>query len=431
MKQNEQPEFWSGLGDRLRPRLSEAQWAAQRARILARLTPAASGRLTRWAAATALACLAGVCFCLPGLLTRTQLRAPAQPAPWNARVTMVQGQVAVFARGSEDGVPAQVGMPLDEGDEVRTGSDGHAELALSADSVIGLNSDSILALSNLEQKQTLLGLDVGTLVVKLHWEGPRWRRLEVETPTAVAAVRGTEFGVTVQEGGDTSVGVFDEGKVAVRTKEPSSIAETMITPHQEVTVPKGQPAETEMKEGRSCLRVNGLSRLKPYQEQIERLRQRPEALNRTWREMASSEREEIRTRLAEEHQNRMLALSPEERQSLRQRLRGHQDAPSGGAAADRQVKPEEAVPARPAHLGGPGAGKSQQDIRREGRENREIRQSRQSYEGRPSPSNVIRGRQPAQSPVRGPAAARPQRAQNRIPAGRNRPLGRKNAPPGR
>jgi hypothetical protein len=427
MRQNEQPEFWSALGDRLRPRLSEAQWTAQRARILARLTPAGSGRQIRWAAAAALACLAGVCFTLPGVMTRTPDGAPAQPAPWNARVSSVQGEVTVFPRGGEDGIPAQEGMPLDEGDGVRTGSDGHAELALSADSVIGLNPDSLLTLTNLEQKQTLLGLDVGTLVVKLHWKGPRWRRLEVETPTAVAAVRGTEFGVTVQEGGDTSVGVFDEGKVAVRSKSDSSIAETMLTPHQEVAVPKGRPVETEMKEGRSCLRVGELSRLKPYEEQIERLRQRPEALNRTWRELASAEREQIRTRLAEEHQSRLLTLSPEERQSLRQRLRRHQDAPGGGPAADRQARPEVAAPAGPQHPGQPEAGKAQQDIRREGRENRGSPQSRQSFEGRPSPSRVDRGRPAAERPVRAAAVARPQRAQSRIPAARNRPPARKNA----
>ena len=39
MKQEEDDAFWSGVGDTLRPRLSEAHWTAQRNRILSRLAP--------------------------------------------------------------------------------------------------------------------------------------------------------------------------------------------------------------------------------------------------------------------------------------------------------------------------------------------------------------------------------------------------------
>ncbi|MBI4676494.1 MAG: FecR domain-containing protein [Elusimicrobia bacterium] len=377
MNQDNDNEFWSKLGETLRPRLTEAHWTAQRARILSRLTPKQPGRLRPWAAAAALACLAGLWFLLPGGKTQTKVAGPteapptqaqptqAQPAEastWDARITMVQGQVTVFARGSDEGVPAAEEMPVEEGDHVRTGADGRAELALSADSVIDLGPGSAITLSNLDPKQTLLDLDLGTLVAKLRWKGTPGRRLDVMTPTVVAAVRGTEFGVTVQEGGDTSVGVFDEGKVAVRTKDTPAIEETMLEPRQEVHVPKGPQVETETREGRSYLRVNELSRLKPYQERIERIRERPEALSRAWKEMARPEREQIRSRMTQEHRSRMQALSPEDQQSMRERLsrpeRGQRESrkprqgDDGGPSSDvdrRSRQPGEENPRR-----GPG-----------------------------------------------------------------------------
>ena len=321
MKQDDDNEFWSRLGETLRPRLTEAQWTAQRGRIFSRLTPEKPRRLMRWTAAAALAGLAGLWFLLPGGKNRTPITEPAQDSTWDARITMVQGQVTVFARGGGEGVPAEEGTPLEEGDTVRTGSDGSAEVALSTNSVIDLSPDSVVTLSNLKPKQTLLDLDLGTLVAKLRWKGsPGWR-LDVRTPTAVAAVRGTEFGVSVQEGGETTVGVFDEGKVAVRTTVAPSIEETMLNPHQEIRVPPGPRIETEMKDGRSYLRVNELSRLKPYQEQIERIRERPQALSRTWKDLGRPAREKVRARMAEEHQRRMLALPPGVRQSMKERLR--------------------------------------------------------------------------------------------------------------
>ncbi|MBI5884431.1 MAG: FecR domain-containing protein, partial [Elusimicrobia bacterium] len=284
MNQDNDNEFWSKLEETLKPRLTEAQWTAQRARILSRLAPEGAGRLRPWVAAAAAACLAGLWFLLPvdKLLPRdkgeTKVAEPAQVLPvrvprpessaWDARVTRVQGEVTVFANGSVEGVPAVEGMPLDEGDHVRTGTDGRAELALSAESVLDLGPGSAITLTDLKPRQTLLNLDLGTLVAKLRWQKTQGRRLDVMTPTVVAAVRGTEFGVTVQEGGDTSVGVFDEGRVAVRTQDAPAIEETMLEPRQEIHVPKGREVETETREGRSYLRVSGLSRLKPQQERI-------------------------------------------------------------------------------------------------------------------------------------------------------------------
>ncbi|MFA6315932.1 MAG: FecR domain-containing protein [Elusimicrobiota bacterium] len=345
MNQDNDNEFWSKTGDSLKPRLSEAQWTAQRARIMGRLAQGSgAGRLAAWVAAAALACLAGLGILLPWGKSKpapegqTVTQAPVQissaaPAAaagaWDSRITMTQGTVTFFVRGSTEGVPAVEGMPLEEGDRVRTGADGRAELALSAESIIDLGPVSAITLSDLRQDQTLLGLDVGTLVAKLSWKLLPGRQLSVVTPTAVCAVRGTEFGVEVQEGGGTAIGVFDEGRVAVRTAGDSGVEETMLEPRQEVRVPAGAVPETEARDGRRYLRVGELSSLKPQQERMNVVRERPQALAGAWKPMALSEREQARGRVMSEHQGRMQAMPLEQRRSMQERVRQSQPGQAG------------------------------------------------------------------------------------------------------
>ncbi|OGR58354.1 MAG: hypothetical protein A2X36_17245 [Elusimicrobia bacterium GWA2_69_24] len=316
--------FWSTVGKAARPRPPETYWAAQRSRIMTAIATRPSPRYSLFAVPALAAACAAAWILWPrppqpriGPIVTTE----AAPAFWDARLTAVTGPVTVFVKGETEGVPAVTGMPVEAGDEIRTAGDGRAELALSAESVLELAGNTRMTVSSLEEKNTLLDLGLGGLVAKLRWVAEQGRRLEVRTPTAVAAVRGTEFGLAVAEDGDTSVGVFDEGQVAVRPAEGSVIAETLITAHQEVRVPRGTEAETEQREGRRMLRVQRLSRLAPYRENLERVRSRHNELPGSWKELPREERAERRSSIRREHAERMNSMPPQERDSLRQRLR--------------------------------------------------------------------------------------------------------------
>ena len=421
MNQDTDDRFWSALGEAARPRLGEAQWTAQRVRVMARLTPASSTRPRAWAAAGALACLAAAWLIIPRGNTPptvAPVQAPVvspvvepvlEPPPiakWDPRVTMVEGTVTIFSRGADEGVPAEEGMPLEEGDNVRTGADGRAELALSSDSVIALGPASIITLSDLEPKQTLLNLDLGTLVAKLRWKATPGRRMDVMTPTAVAAVRGTEFGVTVQEGGETSVGVFDEGRVAVRTTADSAVEETMLEPRQEVRVPMGPNTDIETRGGRNYLRVGELAQLKPFQEQIERIRERPEELSRSWQEMDRPRREEVRSRMVEQHRERMQALPPEERQAMTQRLRRPENGQEGGPRRQPGGVEGGGRPQRPGGVEGEGRPQRPGGVHGEGRPQRP---GGVEAEGRPQRPGGVEGEGRPQRPGGVEGEGRPQR----------------------
>ncbi len=449
MNPDTEERFWSALGETARPRLSEAQWTAQRARILARLTPADSPRLRAWAAVGAAAFAAAAWLLVPQSKTpqpeapiagpvtppvvepvAEPIAEPVQIAKWDPRVTMVEGQVTIFSRGAAEGVPAAEGMPLEEGDNVRTGVDGRAELALSSDSVIALGPASVVTLSDLEPKQTLLNLDLGTLVAKLQWKGTPGRHMDIMTPTAVAAVRGTEFGVTVQEGGETSVGVFDEGRVAVRTVETSAVEETMLEPHQEVRVPRGPISETETRDGRNFLRVGELAQLKPFREQIERIRQRPEELSQSWKGMDRPQREELRSRMMGEHQARMQAMPAPERQAMMERLRRPENGarpqrPEGFQGEGRPQRPEgtqgEGRPQRPDGTQGEGRPQRPEGTQGEGRHQRP---EGTQGEGRPQRPEGTQGEGRHQRPEGTQGEGRPQRPEGTQGEGRHqRPEG--------
>ena len=150
------------------------------------------------------------------------------------RIGEVQGDVAVIAAGGSEEVSGQNGMPLNEGDRVVAGEGGSAEVALDGGGIITVRENSDLKIENTALADGSFFLQAGSLLAKIQKLGDK--QLRVRTPTAVAAVRGTEFGVEI-EGEATHVGVFDEGKVEVsgETGEP----ETLIS-NQETSVFRGK-----------------------------------------------------------------------------------------------------------------------------------------------------------------------------------------------
>lgn len=289
-------KFWSEVGDATSARRSPTAWAAQRARLISILR-ASDRRVVRpWFAVSAAAALAcGVFLVNGGVIEKVLQPAPAiVAAVWDARLTTVDGLVTVTPKGATDAVTAYAGMPIAAGDRIVVGADGRAELGLAAESLIELGPGASMTVSNLEERYTFLDLDLGSFVAKFHWDKALGRRLDVRTPTAVASVRGTEFGLTVAPDGETSVAVFDEGRVAVRAKDAPALGETMLTPHQETEVAHGQPA-VETHDGRDYLRVGPLSRMEPYHEHVERIRERQQELRSTWTRIPPSQRAATRS----------------------------------------------------------------------------------------------------------------------------------------
>lgn len=128
---------------------------------------------------------------------------------------------------------------LKAGDKIKTKQDSKAQVTFSKQSRILIKSNSKLQITknqagNVDLKR--LKLNLGEVIVK--FIDQLGGQLEIETPSAVAGVKGTTFKVVVNEQQETRVAV-NEGKVAV-TNEIGTVTVTKGK-EAEVTDEKSQP----------------------------------------------------------------------------------------------------------------------------------------------------------------------------------------------
>jgi tetratricopeptide (TPR) repeat protein len=127
----------------------------------------------------------------------------------------VQGAIEVRAAGTDDWKPVQRDQTFCAGDTVRAGERSRADLSLLDQSVLRLRAQTEMTLKGVTDDTTyLVDLSRGAA----HFLSRRGERnLKVETPYAVAGVRGTEFAVAVEDG-RSEVTVF-EGSVHTSNAE--------------------------------------------------------------------------------------------------------------------------------------------------------------------------------------------------------------------
>jgi len=127
--------------------------------------------------------------------------------------------IAQVLRGDE-ARPAAVGMLVRAGERLRTGSHGRVGLHWADGSRIevGPGSELIIERCRLNKvrkhRTTHFRLNLGEIWIRLHGVLNPGSKFEVETPTIVAAVRGTIFGVKVFRDGTTHLEVF-QGQVDI------------------------------------------------------------------------------------------------------------------------------------------------------------------------------------------------------------------------
>jgi hypothetical protein len=140
----------------------------------------------------------------------------------SAKVLGASGGVQVMLDGANEGTSVHVAQVLNQGSRVVVSPGGFVSLRLADGSLVRLFSNSNLKLESLpsarnagaQASPTVLLLDKGSLDAEVVRKNAGGLGFEVRSPSAVAGVRGTRFGVTVQENGDF-VGDVRRGRVAV------------------------------------------------------------------------------------------------------------------------------------------------------------------------------------------------------------------------
>jgi hypothetical protein len=166
-------------------------------------------------------------LCLVGLLSGYVVAAPA-------RVDDVRGEVEkrpVGALGWEKVTP---GEKVEEGSSIRTGANSQADILTEQGHHFQVRSETTIEFTSLQADETKTHLEQGRVISKVHKLKDN-ERFSLQTPTAVCAVRGTEFDTVAGQGG-TIVAVY-HGVVGVAI--PGSGTEVRVPAGQMLSVHNG------------------------------------------------------------------------------------------------------------------------------------------------------------------------------------------------
>ena len=143
--------------------------------------------------------------------------------PLDGRVTHAQGQVLLEPKSGGLIRPLSEGDPIAEGYRITTGENSEATIEFESGVIIRLRSKTTLRIdqANRKDEQTLLFqmfLQMGKVVSRIRDALQRDSRFELETPSAVAGVRGTRFRCGVDAEKAARYEVLD-GVVSVQAEE--------------------------------------------------------------------------------------------------------------------------------------------------------------------------------------------------------------------
>jgi hypothetical protein len=138
-----------------------------------------------------------------------------------AKITFYTGQVEVQKAMKNDWSKALFNQSLLSGQKVKTQEESRAEIGFADGSIIRIDGNSKLDI--IDAKKEKSGAQTATAKV---WSGKVWAnvnkmskktKFQLESPTAVAAVRGTVYRMAVSDDQTTKIAVYS-GEVAVDNK---------------------------------------------------------------------------------------------------------------------------------------------------------------------------------------------------------------------
>ena len=161
-------------------------------------------------------------------------------------VAALRGSAEIGRAGTR--IPAAIGQTVQLGDELHTAADGQLRVVFRDDSVIDLTENSSLVVD-----RQVFDPAAGTFSSLMHLVAGRARSFvsqyyrtpgaayEIQTPTAVAGVRGTSFLVAYDPEHDNTDVIGIHGRVEVRSIG-ERIGETVyVNAHEATTVWRGEP----------------------------------------------------------------------------------------------------------------------------------------------------------------------------------------------
>ena len=202
------------------------------------------------------------------------------------RVTDAQGRVTIEpAENPSTPVAVDEDLPLQADDVIVTDAESRAELSMDGETVFRLQPNSRFKVLKIFTKNAQFELSKGGMLAKVKPVPLEDEGIIIKLPTAVVAIRGTEFGADTADGLST-VGVFDEGHVAVAGAWGKE--HVKLGPNEETSVPLSNVPHPP----------KPLIHFRSYRGQMVRVRERHRYWGKHWAPMGPEERKQARDRLS-------------------------------------------------------------------------------------------------------------------------------------
>jgi ferric-dicitrate binding protein FerR (iron transport regulator) len=174
----------------------------------------------------------------------------------SATLEQVQGLVESLPAGADSWQAVSSGHRVEAGDRLRTGSTGGATLVFFDGSTVDLAAGTEVTAARMSARRAgggrviVITQRVGHTASLVQHLPDAASRFEVETPSAVAVVRGTEFTLDVEDDGTThvtvSAGIVDVAAQQVTVEVESGQGTTVLpeqppAPASQVADPEGMP----------------------------------------------------------------------------------------------------------------------------------------------------------------------------------------------
>ena len=169
-----------------------------------------------------------------------------------ATLDRTEGVVDLLPTGSDTWLPASAGEHVEAGSRIRTGPGSAATLVFFDGSTTNLEAETEIAVIEMSSPRgndrvILLEQALGQTYNRVQQSPDHESRFEIETPTTLVAVRGTEFSTAVEMDGTTRVAVI-EGTVEVTAQETTVVVlvgqKTAVHPGQIPGDPVSMPQAT-------------------------------------------------------------------------------------------------------------------------------------------------------------------------------------------
>lgn len=168
--------------------------------------------------------------------------------------TLVEGRVDVLKKGADKALPVKLGEAVKVGDIVRTKSKSRAQITLVDKSQLNLSESSRIEIRRFvfsggknKKRDGMFHVFRGQLRSIVHRsKDDQAFNFKVETPTAVAAVRGTDWYSIVSSDALSSF-ICKSGTVEIKNIDPKITQTVVIVANQFTRVSKGKAPAAPMK----------------------------------------------------------------------------------------------------------------------------------------------------------------------------------------